>query len=603
MGFLKNLFGGRAKKPPSLSDPEFAPFLQGWGFELRSSQTPIDEVVAQAAERFFEHFPDDFPEPTAGRLIHELQAWTERFIAEERVAEASWSAATDNDRLTAAFEALAAQDLVAREDAGVSIQDGWGEVGVHQRRAHLGAVFFHQQDVLDALRGEELLLAFGAFEERPDAPSHEAIGHKVTEALAAHGFAPSWSGDGRERIRLGGFAWKKRRWTPSPPVPSNPVATLGPSPLEAEKRHVPDALRAIEAGPFVQRVTAVASSAGFNVQLAETFEALWRQHGGARGQLCHVGPPHIFVPAGEQTDLGVRNAYLNLEPAEASAVRRRGRRAVIARERSSAVRAVPWGRSLWAAGGGPGQIGLLVLSSEPLTALVDDDSPVDWFEWSPYAEVPDGFTCVYRDRRTEPERFTSVEAAALMAHEHTTSGPGLAVLEHLAGAQYGAMVQSETRDPSDLGYVQFGWAVARWLLGRRDGVVLDTLAGRWWTRDELVSWEAGGFPTGRRFRVDRELQFTSGLEGDQWLLGTQGMSKFGRPEVQCSVNPEHLDTKPEFATASIPGWGPEVLNTFATRLALGALAQPGEAFQFGSMTFKVESSEGTLTLVPQERIG
>jgi hypothetical protein len=61
---------------------------------------------------------------------------------------------------------------------------------------------------------------------------------------------------------------------------------------------------------------AVRSSAGFHVQLAQAFQDLWNKHGGVRGQLCHVGPPHTFVRAGEQTEMGVRNAFLNLESAD-----------------------------------------------------------------------------------------------------------------------------------------------------------------------------------------------------------------------------------------------------------------------------------------------
>ena len=150
MGLWKRLFGDRGG-PPRLSDPGFAPFLQGWEYELRSSDTGIDGLLGEMPERFFEHFPNDFDEPVAGQLLGELTAWTHRFTDAARTEEQSWSAATGNDRLTAAFEALSAQGLVALEDAGVSIQDGWGGVGLKQRRAHRGAVFFHQQDVLDAL--------------------------------------------------------------------------------------------------------------------------------------------------------------------------------------------------------------------------------------------------------------------------------------------------------------------------------------------------------------------------------------------------------------------------------------------------------------------
>ena len=605
MSFWKRLFGDRGGKAPSLSDPGFSSFLLGWECELRSSATPIEELVDELPERFFEHFPDTFDEPTTKRLLVELSAWTERFVAEEKTNEESWSTATGNDRLTAAFEMLRERDLVALEDAGVSIQDGWGGVGLRQRRQHRGAVFFHQQDVLDAIRGDELLLAFGAFEERPGAPSSEAIGQEVMEALTAHGLSPSWSGDASERIRLKPFPWQKRRWTPSPDVSSN--IRPGPTFVRLDKQELltPHALRPEKAGAFSQRVTAVRSSSGFNVRLSDAFRDLWKQHGGARGQLCHIGPPHVFVPAGEQTELGVRNAYLNLDPAEAAAVRRRARGIVIAEKRKSVVRATPWSRSLWAPGGGPGRVGLIVVSDAPLSQLARDESPVDLSEWSPYAEMPDQFSWVYQDRQTQPERFFNLLEAARAAHLHTTTGPSQAVLDQVERARYGAFIQCEVPDPADLGYLQFGWAVARWLLERGDGAVLDTHAGRWWTRDELAGWEAGGWPTGRRFLVQRELTFTSGIAEGKWVLGTEGLRKFGRPELLCSLIPERLDTSTGLDTASIPAWGPEALEFFATRLALGAQLRPGEELTFGTMEFAVEPYEAGVNApagAPEESI-
>ncbi|MDP1918217.1 MAG: hypothetical protein Q8L14_18375 [Myxococcales bacterium] len=117
--------------------------------------------------------------------------------------------------------------------------------------------------------------------------------------------------------------------------------------MNPEKLHTPAALRPENAAAFTERVTTVRSSAGFNVALTDRFEALWKKHGGVRGQLCHVGPPHTFVRAGEQTVLGVRNAFLNLEPIEASSLRRPARGYVIAKERSAAVRSTPWARQHW----------------------------------------------------------------------------------------------------------------------------------------------------------------------------------------------------------------------------------------------------------------
>lgn len=609
MSLWGKVFGGRTDKVPSLSDERLSSFLRGWAYELRSSTAPTNELLEETAERFFEHFPNTFDGPTAKQLLVELTAWTERFIAEERVAEASWSALTGNDRLSAAFEALRERDLIAREDAGVSIQDGWAEVGLQQRRQHRGAVFFHQQDVLDALRGKPLLLAFGAFEERPDAPSAETIGQEVIGALTEQGFSPSWSGDARERISLAPFPWQKRRWTDPPATQPSLGQALVPAPLTEAQRQTPEALLQ-SPSEFIQPVTAVRSSTGFNVSLSEAFEELWKKHGGARGQLCHVGDPHTFVRAGEQTELGVCNALLNLEPAAAAAVRRRARCVVIEEERLAAVRAVPWQRPLWKAGGGPGRVSLIVVSDAPLSELAGDASPVDLFEWSPYAEVPESFQCAYRDRETDPERFSNLEATARLAREHTTTGPGMALLERLRCARYGALVRGEVADPQDLSYLQFGWAVARWLLLHADGAVLDTHAGHWWTRDELIGWERGGWPTGRRFILQRELLITQGIDGENCVLGTQGLTKFGRPELVCPVPAERVDREGKFATASIPAWAPVAFEEFAAKLALGASFHEGEVLNWGTLAFVVEpcrpgvnvpkdAPEEALVLVPK----
>ncbi|MDP3231311.1 MAG: hypothetical protein Q8N26_00950 [Myxococcales bacterium] len=588
MSFFKRLFGAAHSKEPSLGDEAFSPFLRGWEYELRSSSRSPEALFEELPERFFEHFSRAFDQPTEARLITELSAWTERFLLELQVSEQSWVGPTGNDRLAAAFEALRSMQLIAIEDAGVSIQDGWAMVGLAQRRLHRGAVFFHQQDVLDAIRGEPLLLAFGAFEERPHAPSNDAIGADVFQVLAAHGLSPSWSGDARERISLEAFPWRKRRWTNSPEVEPVPCADFSASPLDAEKLRVPEALRPENAGAFAQRVTAVRSSAGFNVPLSERFETTWKQHGGVRGQLCHLGPPHTFVRAGDQTDLGVRSAFVNLEPVEASSLRRPARSYVISKERASAIRSTPWARPGWSTGGGPGRVGLFVLSSSPLSLLVHDDSPVDWPEWCPVLEIPETFTWRYRDRASDESQFTGLETAARLAREHTTVGPADDVIERLHRTQFGAFIQGLVPDPPDLGYLQVGWAIARWLLQHGDGILMDAESGRWWTSEELLSWEAGGWPTGRRFLLERELRFSTAIEGPSCIVATQGLTKFGRPELVCLAAAQQVNTSGDFTTALIPGWLNEATERFATRLALGEQVKPGDVLTLGSMSFQVE---------------
>lgn len=86
---------------------------------------------------------------------------------------------------------------------------------------------------------------------------------------------------------------------------------------------VPSGLRPENLQEYVQPVVAVRSSAGYDLDLATKYKTLWRNLGGVRGQMCHSGPPHVFVPAGEQTAMIVRNAHLNLPPVEANEIRLR----------------------------------------------------------------------------------------------------------------------------------------------------------------------------------------------------------------------------------------------------------------------------------------
>src|SRR5262249_26289816 len=138
-----------------------------------------------------------------------------------------------------------------------------------------------------------------------------------------HGVPATWSGLAEERIRIAPFEWRRRRWTSAPLTDALTRAQPLSSPDVARLLAVPEALQADRLKEYVQPVVAVRSSAGFNLNLASLYKTVWTEFGGARGQMCHAGPPHMFVPAGEQTAMIVRNAYLNLHPDEAAQIRTR----------------------------------------------------------------------------------------------------------------------------------------------------------------------------------------------------------------------------------------------------------------------------------------
>ncbi len=195
---------------------------------------------------------------------------------------------------------------------------------------------------------------------------------------------------------------------------------------------------------------------------------------------------------------------------------------------------------------------------------------------------------MYRDRATDASHFTGLETAAGLAREHTSIGPPDGAVERLHRAQFGAFLQAEVQDPSDLGYLQVGWAIARWLLQHGDGLVMDAESGRWWTSEELLSWEAGGWPTGRRFLLEREVRFSTSIEETTCVVATLGLVKFGRPELRCLVGAEDVNASGTFATATIPGWVNETMEFVANRLALAVQLRPGDVLHHGSMSFDVE---------------
>ncbi|MEI8256209.1 MAG: hypothetical protein WCJ30_11110 [Deltaproteobacteria bacterium] len=201
---------------------------------------------------------------------------------------------------------------------GLSIQDGWARVGLAATSQHHGAVFFHRGDVIDALEGLPLLLAFDVCGAEPgDERARVALGTQVAEHLAAFGLHVTWSGDACDRVALAPFPWQRRRWTRTPtrPAPSPQMWTRAP---RQPNLFAPTA----EAlAPYAHQVRAYRTCHGFDVLLATLHRGAWRLLGGERGQPGHEGPPHTFVRAGELTTMIPRDALTNLDPVEAAALR------------------------------------------------------------------------------------------------------------------------------------------------------------------------------------------------------------------------------------------------------------------------------------------
>ncbi|MDH6115955.1 hypothetical protein ABH930_002182 [Kitasatospora sp. GAS204A] len=178
------------------------------GFESR--QDILDRVEEDVEDEFGELDADDLAD-----LVAELEAHVRRLWDDQRAREASWREPTTNDAIDQAFAELNARGIVALQNAGYTMSDGWcevNEIATERRTPPRGAVFYHGQDFERAVGGGGLLLAFGAYEDddaKRDAAS-AAIAREACETLARHGVATKWNGSVTSRVSILPFEWRKR---------------------------------------------------------------------------------------------------------------------------------------------------------------------------------------------------------------------------------------------------------------------------------------------------------------------------------------------------------------------------------------------------------
>lgn len=180
---------------------------------VRSGYGTFEHVRARVVEQVRSEFSLEEPETIATELTH-FEAMLERAWRDQQQAEAGWPESTTNDRIDAAFETLGRRGIVALQDAGYTMSDGWEDI--HEARREVdgawGGVFFHRQDVERAVDGGGLMLAFGAFASGDDhEPESLRLANVVCEVLAQHDVATEWDGTLRKRIGIPGFDWQKRR--------------------------------------------------------------------------------------------------------------------------------------------------------------------------------------------------------------------------------------------------------------------------------------------------------------------------------------------------------------------------------------------------------
>lgn len=172
----------------------------------------------QVLEDIEERVSEELGHPDA-ELVAKLRAHARTVLAERAAAEATWPARTENDAIAAAFrELMEKRGIVALENAGYTMSDGWSDVNqiatdlTELGRKPRGATFYHGQDLERAVAGKGLLLAFGAYEDdeaRADAQSL-VIARDIVDTLKRHGVDASWDGTLDQRIRIAPFEWRKR---------------------------------------------------------------------------------------------------------------------------------------------------------------------------------------------------------------------------------------------------------------------------------------------------------------------------------------------------------------------------------------------------------
>ncbi|SCG68550.1 DUF6891 domain-containing protein [Micromonospora coxensis] len=165
------------------------------------AEQPAAAIVAATVEHLGDEDDPERVEATAWPVVVEE-------LTAHLTAQTGWPESTDSDRLTAAFRALDAVGIVARENFACCQNCGLGEIGaeVPQGRGVRGYAFYHQQDAEHAVEGDALHVAYGSFEGPPTVE----LGEEVAAALRAEGLTVDWAGDPNTRIRVP-MSWRRRR--------------------------------------------------------------------------------------------------------------------------------------------------------------------------------------------------------------------------------------------------------------------------------------------------------------------------------------------------------------------------------------------------------
>lgn len=174
---------------------------------FRSRFYSNDEIVA-----FFQQIANDDPDAglDAATVDHEVRYVLELAASELAKASVHWPAKTDNDRLTDAFRRLNVSGIRARENYGYEASD-CSELyrEIRGQKGWRGYCFYHNQDLIRAVRDGGLSIRFSAAVDQPTDDDNRVIGKAVFDELRNQGLEPTWSGDPRKVIQLP-IEWRRR---------------------------------------------------------------------------------------------------------------------------------------------------------------------------------------------------------------------------------------------------------------------------------------------------------------------------------------------------------------------------------------------------------
>lgn len=219
-------------------------------------------------------------------------------------------------------------------------------------------------------------------------------------------------------------------------------------------------------------------------------------------------------------------------------------------------------------------------------------SPASVAGWSTSPSLHDGV-----DISVDAKPWSSAWGAWLKQQSLEPDHMEPAIADAVRAMTVAYWVEVNADDSPDLSALQDAWAAARWLVALGAVAVFDASAGRWWSADELRSWDAH-----RGFAISRELREIS-MRGPSFeIVLTRGMDKFGRSDILL-----HL---PDGLPAPIQTNARHLLRALCHRQALGEVLTPGGRvdsgflagdlvpYRSGVMDLGFEPAPDTLVLLP-----